>query len=184
MPILRAEADIFPEKDWPSRAGKSGRWWCLHTKPRQEKSTARDLRKLEISYYLPQVIHHAVTPQGRKTRSVLPLFSGYVFLFGGEDERSSALRGDRIVSVLEVGDQEALDHDLHQIHQMLRSGLTVVSEPTVPVGAKFRIANGPLTGIIGSVVRRGKRDQFVAVVQFLGRGATVDLEDWQVEPIS
>ena len=127
---------------------------------------------------------YAVTPQGRKTRSVLPLFSGYVFLFGGEDERSSALRGDRIVSVLEVGDQEALDHDLHQIHQMLRSGLTVVSEPTVPVGAKFRIANGPLTGIIGSVVRRGKRDQFVAVVQFLGRGATVDLEDWQVEPIS
>jgi hypothetical protein len=35
----------------------------------------------------------------------------------------------------------------------------------------------------GTVIRRGKRDEFVAVVRFLGRGATVDLEDWQVEQI-
>jgi transcriptional antiterminator RfaH len=33
------------------------------------------------------------------------------------------------------------------------------------------------------VIRRGKRDQFVAVVQFLSRGAVVDLEDWQVEQV-
>jgi hypothetical protein len=40
-----------------------------------------------------------------------------------------------------------------------------------------------LTGIEGKVIRRGKRDQFVAVVHFLGSGATVDLEDWQVEQL-
>jgi transcriptional antiterminator RfaH len=66
---------------------------------------------------------------------------------------------------------------------MLGSGLTVSAEPAVPVGAKVRIATGPLTGIVGTVIRRGKRDQFVAVVQFLGRGATVDLQDWQVERV-
>jgi transcription antitermination factor NusG len=66
---------------------------------------------------------------------------------------------------------------------MLASGLAVVPEPTVPVGARVRILNGPLTGIEGKVLRRGKRDQFVAVVRFLGSGATVDLEDWQVEQI-
>ncbi len=43
---------------------------------------------------------------------------------------------------------------------------------------------GPLTGITGTVIRRGNRDQFVAVVNFLGRGATVDLEDWQVEQVN
>ncbi len=46
-----------------------------------------------------------------------------------------------------------------------------------------RITTGPLTGIEGTVIRRGKHDQFVAVVRFLGRGATVDLQDWQVEQI-
>lgn len=182
MPILPVEPDIFPVDVWPSRS-RSGRWWCLHTKPRQEKATARDLRRDEVPYYLPQVVHQSVTPQGRRTRSVLPLFTGYVFLFGGEAERLAALKSGRLVNVLEVADQDAFDHDLHQIHRMLASGLTVVAEPTVPVGARIRIANGPLTGVVGAVIRRGKRDQFVAVVQFLGRGATVDLQDWQVEPL-
>jgi hypothetical protein len=31
------------------------------------------------------------------------------------------------------------------------------------------------------VVRREKGDQFVAVVQFLGQGASIALQDWQVE---
>ena len=40
-----------------------------------------------------------------------------------------------------------------------------------------------LQGVVGTVVRRDRRDQFVAVVRFLGRGATVELRDWQVERI-
>ena len=47
----------------------------------------------------------------------------------------------------------------------------------------IRIVVGPLKGITGTVVRRGGRDRFVALVRFLGRGATVDLQDWQVEPV-
>jgi hypothetical protein len=38
-------------------------------------------------------------------------------------------------------------------------------------------------GVKGTEIRRGKRDEFVAVVRFLDRGATVDLEHWQVEQI-
>lgn len=66
---------------------------------------------------------------------------------------------------------------------MLTSGLPVLPEPALPVGSRVRITSGPLTGIEGVILRHGKRDQFVAVVHFLGRGATVDLEDWQVEPV-
>jgi transcriptional antiterminator RfaH len=82
--------------------------------------------------------------------------------------------------VLEVVDQDELARDLLQIHTMLRSGLAVTEAPVVPVGATVRIETGPLTGMVGKVIRRGKRDQFLAVVRFLGRGATVDLRDWQV----
>ncbi len=64
---------------------------------------------------------------------------------------------------------------------MLSSGLPVTPEDAVPVGATVRITTGRLTGMVGKVIRRAKRDQFVAVVRFLGRGAMVDLQDWQVE---
>ena len=158
-------------------------WWCLHTKPRQEKATARELRKIAVPFFLPQVLKEDRTPQGRRIRSIIPLFPGYLFLLGDQNDRLSALRGNRLVNVLEVGDQASIEHDLQQIQKMLSSGLPVQPEPAVPVGAKVRIKTGPLTGIEGTVIRRGKRDQFVAVVGFLGRGATVDLEDWQVEQI-
>jgi len=184
MPILPAEPDLYPPDLWDdtsSEAPRSGTWWCLHTKPRQEKAAARHLRSRGITYYLPQAVHEDRTPQGRKTKSVIPLFTSYLFLCGSDEDRVESLKGNRLVGILEVPDQERLVRDLRQIHKVLASGLTVVPEPVMPVGARVRIKSGPLTGIEGTVIRRGKRDQFVAVVQFLGRGATVDLEDWQVE---
>ena len=188
MPILPAEPDYYPPNLWDDltavkQAKDEAVWWCLHTKPRQEKATARELRKTAVPFFLPQVLKEDRTPQGRKIRSIIPLFPGYLFLLGDQHDRISALRGNRLVNVLEVGDQASIERDLQQIQKMLSSGLPVQPEPAVPVGAKVRIKTGPLTGIEGTVIRRGKRDQFVAVVGFLGRGATVDLEDWQVEQI-
>ena len=69
MPILPAEPDIFPPTLWQDDDLGTGRsWWCLHTKPRQEKATARELRVQKVPYYLPQVVHEDRTPQGRKSR--------------------------------------------------------------------------------------------------------------------
>jgi transcriptional antiterminator RfaH len=188
LPILPAEPDFYPPELWLDpeslpRQNSEAVWWCLHTKPRQEKATARELRKGGLTFYLPQVLKEDRTPQGRKIRSVIPLFTSYLFLLGDLHDRLAALRGNRLVSVLEVIDQKTIEHDLRQIHRMLSSGLPVQPEPTVPVGARVKITTGPLAGVEGTVIRRGKRDQFVAVVQFLGRGATVDLQDWQVEQI-
>jgi transcriptional antiterminator RfaH len=185
MPILPAEPDLHPEDLWERGrfADPNERWWCLHTKPRQEKAVARELRVRNVSYYLPQVVKVDRTPQGRRIRSNVPLFTGYLFLLGDERARYEALRTNRLAQVLEVYDQDTLIGDLRQIHQMMASGLTVLPEPTMPVGSRVRVKTGPLVGIVGTVIRRGKRDEFVAVVQFLGRGATVALEDWQVERI-
>jgi transcription antitermination factor NusG len=184
MPILPAEPDMYPDDLWEGDAGRDGsdrRWYCLHTRPRQEKATARDLRARRVAFYLPQMVREDRTPAGRKTRSTLPLFGSYLFLFGDDLDRVEALKGNRLVNVLEVADQEGLVRDLRQIYQMLASGLAIEPEPSAPVGGRVRIASGPLTGLVGTVVRRGKRDQFIAVVKMLGLGATVALEDWQVE---
>lgn len=193
MPILPAEPDLYPADLWahgplatpPDPADLAApRWWCLHTKPRQEKATARHLRSRRVAYYMPQMVREGRTPGGRKIRSTIPLFVGYLFLHGNDRERIEALRGNTLVNVLEITDQPGMDRDLRQIHQMLASGLPVLPEPTHPVGARVRITEGPLRGLQGVVVRRERADKFVAVVQFLGQGASVALQDWQVERLN
>lgn len=188
MPILPAEPDCNPPELWDDEASLPAKpgaaWWCLHTKPRQEKSIARDLRKEGVIYYLPQVFKESHTPRGRRIRSHVPLFAGYMFLYGDSNDRLAALRGNRLVNVLEVTDQDSLVRDLKRIYVVLDSGLPVLPDESVPVGATVRITTGPLAGLTGKVVRRGKRDHFVAVVDFLRRGAAVELQDWQVEPVA
>lgn len=189
MPILAAEPEVYPSDLWRDDAATpcfddpSRRWLCLHTKPRREKQVARGLFKQGIVFYLPMATKEGRTPAGRKIRSVMPLFPGYLFLYGDNGDRLQAFQGGHLVDVLEVPDQRDLIRDLRQTHRVLASGLSVMADPVYPVGTRVRVTSGPLMGVVGVVHRRDREDQFTAVVQFLGRGATVRLEDWQVEPL-
>jgi transcriptional antiterminator RfaH len=184
MPILPAEPELYPPDLWTRPGGPSmdRPWWCLHTRPRQEKAVARALRELGLTFYLPLVLQETRTPAGRRLRSCVPLFGGYVFLQGDDAARREALATHRLAQALPVPDPATLVADLTQVARMLRSGEPVVPEPTHPAGTRVRIATGPLTGLVGVVLRRGAGDRFVAVVRLLGIGAAIDLRDWQVEP--
>jgi transcription antitermination factor NusG len=186
MPVLPAEPDMYPESLWEGStptASSGQRWWCLHARPRQEKAAARTFRARGLSYYLPQVARSYRTPGGRSLRSILPLFPGYLFLLGDDRERVEALKGGHLANVLDVPDQAALVSDLSQIHRMISSGLAIVPEPNYAVGSRVRMLSGPLKGLEGTVVRSGKRDRVVAMVRFLGGGATVDLDGWEIEMV-
>ena len=185
MPILPAEPEMYPDTLLDvERLGneENRRWWCLHTKPRQEKMLAGALRARAVAHYLPKLAQETRTPGGRKIRSTVPLFPGYLFLYGDDHDRAEAIQGNHLANMLEIWDQAALERDLRRIHRMLSSGMAITPEPNFLVGEHVRILTGPLRGLIGTVTRRNGRDRFVAVVQFLGRGAAIDLQDWQVEP--
>ncbi|MDR3623139.1 MAG: transcription termination/antitermination NusG family protein [Paludisphaera borealis] len=187
MPILTTETDFYPENLWDDphavACDTASKWWCLHTKPRQEKAVARDLQGAGVAFYLPQINNERRTPQGRKLKSVLPLFTGYLFLKGDDNDRMVAIHGNRVANVLQVFDQSTLEQDLRGIHKFLSSGLHVSTEPQVLPGTKVQIRSGPLAGAAGTVVRRGNGDHLVATVQFLSCGASVELRDWQIEPM-
>jgi len=184
MPILPVEPEMYPDTLWDGeRVGNEDdrRWWCLHTKPRQEKMLARVLRARGVAHYLPKVTQTTRTPGGRKIQSTVPLFPGYLFLHGDDHDRGEAIQGNHLANLLPVWDQDAFERDLRRIHLVLSSGVPITPEPCVVVGDMVRILTGPLRGLIGTVVRRNGRDRLVAVVRFLGSGAAVDLQDWQVE---
>ena len=93
----------------------------LHTKPRQEKSLARQLGDKQLPFYLP-VVARRVPVRGRVLTSFVPLFPGYVFLLADRDERVAALATARVVRSLVVPDQTLLWNDLRQVQRLIASG--------------------------------------------------------------
>ena len=59
-------------------------WWAVYTKSRQEKTLSRHLVTNRIPHYLP-LVHKTYISCGRNTPRV-PLFPGYVFMLGSEQE--------------------------------------------------------------------------------------------------
>jgi transcription antitermination factor NusG len=184
MPILCEEASLFPSElfDGLNGAAVGRRWWVLYTRPRHEKAVARRLLGFEMPFYLPLVGRVSVS-RGRKVRSLVPLFPGYVFLFGNEDERTRSLTTNRVSRILPVSDLDSLWHDLRQVRRLIAANIPLTVESRLTPGHRVRVRFGPLAGIEGTVVSRRGETRLLVTVDFLQQGASVEIDDFMLESI-
>lgn len=185
MPLLPSEPALYPEallETSDEGFQIPARWWVLHTRPRAEKNLARRLYASKIPFFLP--LFQRIWRVGRRTlTSHLPLFPGYVFFCGDDDARLAVLKTNLIAQCLYVDCQEELHSDLARVHRMIASGAALSPEDRMTVGTPVEIKHGPLAGIEGIIVQRRSRLKFLVAVQFLQRGASVEIEAWMVEPL-
>lgn len=158
------------------------RWMVLHTRARQEKAVARHLEAAGVEYDLPLVERVTVT-RGRKHRSEIPLFTGYVFVKGEKQDAYDAIATKRVASFIEVRDQEILESELQRIHAAIESGLPIEEFPQLAIGQRARVTKGPLMGTEGIVIEEARRTCLVLHVEILGRGASVEIERDLLEPV-
>jgi len=191
MPILSEEMRLFPESLLEDTAALTEpdaderslrRWWVLYTKARQEKAVARDLAGYEIPFYLPLTEKHAVYRRRRVTSHV-PVFAGYVFLYGSEQERVRSLTTNRLSRILEVGDQDRLLADLRHLERLIASRAPLTVESRLVPGDRVRVRRGLLAGVEGTVLTRRGCTRLLVSVNFLQRGASVEIDDFLLEPI-
>lgn len=164
--------------------GLDGRWWVAHTRPRNEKRLAADLRLLGIFNYLP--LYPRQTRGGARRRvyqSILPVFPGYLFFNGTEEQRLRALTTNRIVSVLSVPRQDELVRDLRSVQQALAAGVGFRWHPEVKIGDLARVVSGPLMGVEGVVFRRLSKTRLVLNVMMLGQSVSVEVSDDVLEKL-
>ena len=181
--VLKLEEN--PPIAWPE--GKlvgdfSGRWWVAHTKSRNEKALAWQMQHKGISYFLPMT-KKVYRRKGRTFRSLLPLFTGYVFFCGDEEERVEVLRTNRVANIIEVRDQPRLVAELGPIQLALDEGKQLLPHKYIKVGQGCRVIAGPLVGTEGIVVRSGERTRLVLQVDMLGQATSVEIAMDMIELI-
>ena len=184
MPILNEEPNVYPETllEAVTWAPSDRRWWVLYTKARQEKALSRELLGHRIPFYLPLVKKTSVR-RGRKTTSHVPLFSGYLFLYGTEQERIVSLTTNRISRILTVDDPERLVYDLRQLRRLIASNAPLTVESRLLPGDHVRVRQGPLMGLEGTVLTRRGTTRLLVSVDFLQQGASVEIDDFLLEKV-
>lgn len=185
MPILPLEpfvhpADLLTSPDQDPEA--AGAWWVLHTRPRAEKALARKLLAHRQNFFLP-LCQKRLQIRGRSMSSYVPLFPGYVFLRGDQNARLDALRTNQIIRVLPVPEEDRLRADLERIYRLMECGSPLAPEDRLQEGMPVILTAGPLAGLQGKIIRRNRHMRFVIEVDFIQRGASVEIEGWMLQPL-
>ena len=166
-----------PPLEWPENTSVrefTGTWWVAHTKSRNEKALAWQMARKQIHYFLPMA-RKVTKKSGRTIRSLLPLFTGYIFFCGSEDQRLEVLQTNRVANLIEVLDLEALVDDLAPIQTVLQQGQPVQPHNYIKAGQKCRVLAGPLMGTEGIVEKTGDAARLVLQIEMLGQATSVEI---------
>jgi transcription antitermination factor NusG len=181
--LLKLEEN--PPVLWPptgSVADFQGVWWVAHTRSRNEKALAHDLMAKNISYFLPMTMK--VSRRTHRTfKSMLPLFTGYLFFCGRENDRIELLKTNRVANLLEVVDQTALTAELLGVEKAIRAGAPLVPHKYLQRGQWCKVIAGPLLGLEGIVVQTKGETRLVLQIDMLGQAASVEIGVEMIEPV-
>ncbi len=161
-----------------------GAWYVAHTRSRNEKVLAQELTVFGIRNYLPLARRVTRSPAtGRISRSLAPVFPGYLFFHGTEEDRYRALRTNRVANLLVVPDQAQLIVELLHIQKLLADEGAFAVVQRIRVGDWGRIIAGPLVGLEGVVTRSPGRWRLTLNVTILGQSVSVEVDAANVERI-
>lgn len=166
-----------PPLSWPENVSVrqfDGQWWVAHTKSRNEKALAWQMTRKGIHYFLPMA-RKVTRRSGRTIRSLLPLFTGYIFFCGSEEQRIEVLQTNRVANLIEVPDQSRLVDDLVPIQTVLQEGQPIEPHNYIKAGQKCRVIAGPLMGTEGIVEKADAAARLVLQVAMLGQATSVEI---------
>jgi len=169
---------LFPEDllvGFESSTPNSSTWMVLYTRARAEKALARSLYRRQIAFFLP-LYEKSVTVAGRLRSTYLPIFPGYVFLYGGAQERLAALETNCVSRCITVHAQDQLQFDLARVFRLTTSGLPLRPEPCFELGALVEVTCGAMEGLQGKVLRRGRHLRLVIEVHLLHQAVSVEID--------
>ena len=192
MPILPRQRDVFPgglldggdaDPLGKAAAAEDARWIAFYTLARREKDLMRKLEAAHVPFYAPLIPRRLHTAGGRVRHSYVPLFPGYVFATVDDEQRRDALATNTIARWLPIPDEKLLVSDLRAIKRLIDSEYPLTPEARIEPGQFVRVKSGPLRGVEGIVLKRRGEQRLMVAVRFLNQGASIELEDVDLERI-
>jgi len=158
-------------------------WQVAHTKPNCEKKLADYLKRLQITYYLPQMESLRLY-QYRKVTFTKPMFPGYLFIKSAPEQHISLYRPGYIVRFLPNVNEAELLHDLTQIYLGKAHEFEIYAGTWLEQGWQVEIVSGAMQGVRGVVQDHKKLNEVTLQVNILRQAVTVRVNPADVKIIS
>jgi transcription antitermination factor NusG len=158
-------------------------WYALRTRSRHEKLVHRQLNARGLEAFLPLVDRRRRWKDRWKTVG-FPLFPGYCFARFGPSDRSAVLTAVGVVQVLGINGHAipVPDHEIDAVRQLVTSTLPFDPHPYLREGMEVEVMRGPLAGVRGMLVRKGRHARFVVAIHLIQQAASVEVDAADVRP--
>jgi len=160
-------------------------WFAIRVKPKHEKTASAAVEAKGYESFLP--IYLSRRKYGERFKNFhLPLFAGYFFACFNPDNRLPILMTDSILSILGNGREliTVPDEEIAALQLAVRSKLAICAHPFLKVGDRVRLAEGPLQGSEGILVRSKGHDHLVVSVTILQRSVSIQIDRAWARPLA
>ena len=159
-------------------------WYALRTRSRHEKLVHQQLASRGVEAFLPLVDRRRRWKDRWKTVG-FPLFPGYCFARFRYQERLPVVTAIGVVQILGVNGRvlPVPDHEIEAVRQLITSTLPLDPHPYLREGMEVEVVRGPLTGVRGNLVRKGKHARLVVAISVIQQAASVELDAADVRPV-
>jgi transcription antitermination factor NusG len=159
------------------------RWYAVSTSARHEKCVAWQMTGLGVEHFLP-VYKSLRRWKDRRKELELPLFPGYLFVHIALKDRLRVLRIPGVAHLVGTHGKPVhlRDIEIERLQAGLLQGNRVAPHPYLRIGRRVRVANGPMTGIEGLLVRRKDGFRVVLSVDLIQRSFALEVDESDIVP--
>jgi transcriptional antiterminator NusG len=167
---------------------KESLWYAIYTRSRHEAKVYSCLLRKGFISFLPQI----TVPSRRRDRHLMistPLFPGYLFVNTKLSPESyyQIINVTGVVKILGINGFfiPIPETTIESLNKIVSSTRSFYPWEFLAKGDQIRIQEGPLAGVVGTLVdRKDKHRRLVVAVELFKRSVAVELESDLVEPWS
>jgi transcription antitermination factor NusG len=160
------------------------RWHAVFTLPQNEKSVVKHLEIREIESFLPTYEAIRFWKNRQRKTIVLPLFPTYLFVRISSQERTKVLQSTGVLAIVGKNREPSPIPDA-EIKFLLSDLYRHKIEPfhELVIGERVRIRSGVMSGVEGTLVRKGERMRFVLTLDLINQHTAIQVDADSLEPV-
>ncbi len=159
-------------------------WYVIQTHCRTESRVQMALQRKGLEVFFPQESVSKVR-RGRKVLLHIPLFQSYLFVHTHLDSTvfHQIVRVDGVMRLLGNGAPATVSAEqIESIRTIVAGDRHYYPWRYLEKGKKVRVIDGPLTGVVGTLIaRKDKQRRLVVAVELFQRSVVVELDSEAVE---